>query len=1123
MKGSEAKMTAFMEGADKRYVIPVYQRKYDWKNDNCRQLYEDLKKIVLDRRGSHFFGSIVSSVVPDGSKIEYHIIDGQQRLTTITLLLLAIRNLIAQGKVTQGEDRLDEQISQRFLISPWAKAEDKIKLRPVRSDRDALWRLFGDEEDYDQTSNLTINYRYFYDTLQKEEVPIDDLYAAIGKLDIISITLDQGDNAQLIFESLNSTGLALTEGDKIRNYILMGQKPAVQNRYYDSYWTKIEKCTVNDVSGFIRDYLSVKRRVTPNINNVYRAFKTYAEENRLQTETLLIDLLRYARFFEKLLTCKSGLKDETLDACLYRMMRLGIVVTRPFLMEVLRLNQDGKLMAEDVRNIFLITENYLFRRNICEVPTNALNKVFLNLNGEILKFDNTADQYVDKFIYALLSKKESGRFPDDDEFSAALVSKQIYQMRGKYKAYLFERFENFGTIETKDVYTHLDKNTYTIEHIMPQHLTPAWIEELGVNYAEIHETWLHRLANLTLTGYNPKLSNKPFDEKRDAEEGGYKASGLKMNQNIAAKKSWGLAELEERSEEMVTLAEKIWFCPHTSFVPSRREVDSCTLDDENVELTGRDIVRYSYQNVEQPVTSWTDMFEHIISFLHQKDRSILPELAYSDDDNNSLVNYISSDENVLRSALKMDENIFVEKNTSTTLKMSILRRLFALYDADPMDLVFYLKDIESEKAAEAGRYELRKRYWTYALPMIQRQHAHRGSFSNVNPGASNTISGFFGINGFNISCIANYDQARIDFYMGKSDAVRNKEAFDMLFGHKDEIEQELGISLTWERADKYKASWICCYLKDVSVTNEADWPRMAKFHAEWSDRICNAVLPYLQNLEGMDTRLMEAAGIFREWAVSRDAVKVNLSKCNRTCTRFTTDSMSGILPDIENAPSGWNTDNHYFYEIVNRTGNSAYIQLTISSKNITDDFRAICDHINEFYPAKMGKADWQWRTPFKTKTIRFDEDTTKESVFAMLDECMDEILTFEKELGAKLQMESETDSKVTGDVDRLKKQFEAEMVQIYITAKKECGYNATRFLEMIGEKGGLASAKTLISRQGGTDGFTRLWECGRLDLSVEAHVLKPEYKSLFTEGERKMCKDRLEQFGYKITDVYEEP
>ena len=294
MKGSEAKMIEYMEGAGKRYVIPVYQRKYDWKEDNCRQLYEDLKKIVRDNRDSHFFGSIVSSVIGNGASTEYHIIDGQQRLTTITLLLLAIRNLIRQKKVVAKEDRLDDQINDRFLVSPWAKEDDRIKLRPVKSDRDVLAKLFGEEEDYDPTSNLTLNYRFFCDQILKEEVSVDDLYASIGKLEIISITLDQADNAQLIFESLNSTGLALTEGDKIRNFILMGQRPKDQNHLYDTYWTTIERCTGND-------YLSIKQQVTPTISNVYRAFKDYAEKTKLPMDELLEDMRRYARFYDIIL------------------------------------------------------------------------------------------------------------------------------------------------------------------------------------------------------------------------------------------------------------------------------------------------------------------------------------------------------------------------------------------------------------------------------------------------------------------------------------------------------------------------------------------------------------------------------------------------------------------------------------------------------------------------------------------------------------------------------------------------------------------------------------------------------------------------------------------------------
>lgn len=690
MKGSEARMTVFMEGADKRFVIPVYQRKYDWRYENCRQLYDDLKKIVKDGRESHFFGSIVSAVVPNGNKIEYHIIDGQQRLTTVSLLLLAIRNLIAQGKVKPVEDKLDEQISQRFLISPWANAGDKIKLRPAKSDREALIKLFGDEKDYDCSSNLTINYQFFYDMVIKEEVAVEDLYAAIGKLEIISITLDKGDNAQIIFESLNATGLALSEGDKIRNYILMGLTAQEQTKYYDTYWEKIEKCTDNNVSDFIRDYLSIKQKIISARGTIYKAFKNYAVS--LPIDVLLTDLLRYARFFEKLLTCKSGLKEKKLDASLYRLMRLGIVVTRPFFMEVFSLHQEKELSTDDVLKIFLITENYLFRRNICEVPTNSLNKIFLNLNNEIRCYNHKADDYVSKFIYILLSKKWNHRFPDDNEFKASLAEKQVYWMRGNYKGYLFERLENYGTVETKDIYKYLDEGIYTIDHIMPQKLTLAWCDSLGEDAEEIHETWLHRLANLTLTGYNKSLGNKTFVEKRDMKEGGYKSSDLRMNQKIAAKQTWGLAELKERNDEMLELAMEIWKYPITNFTPSRKAYDSCTLDDETFDLAGRGIARYSYLTIEHTVKNWTDMFEDLVKFFYQKDKSVLISLAYKKKEDTVLSIYVRNNESDLRSALKIDENLYIEKNTSTAVKISILRRIFALYKADPMDVVFYLKD-----------------------------------------------------------------------------------------------------------------------------------------------------------------------------------------------------------------------------------------------------------------------------------------------------------------------------------------------------------------------------------------------------------------------------------------------
>ena len=1016
MKGSEAMLLGFMEGANNRYVIPVYQRKYDWKIENCSQLYEDLKKIIRKKKNSHFFGSICSQVIPNGSKIEFHIIDGQQRLTTVTLLLLAMSNLIKAGMVHSDEQDLNEQILHRFIIAPWAKKDDRIKLLPVRGDRDALAKLFGPVEDYDRSSNLTINYQFFYDQVLREEVTVDELYEAINKLEIISVTLDPDDDPQLIFESLNSTGLALTEGDKIRNYILMGLSPKDQERYYDDYWTKIESCTMNDVSNFVRDYLSVKNLTTPTVSNVYREFKKYAEEAELPIETLLSDMLRYARYYERLLICRGGLNCRELDDCLYRLKRLEIVVTRPFFMEVFRLNQEQKLSVKEVLQIFEITENYLFRRNICEVPTNALNKIFLNLNKEIYRYDNTPADYVNKMVYALLSKKESGRFPDDNEFTEALETKAVYQMRGKYKAYLFERLENYGTIEAKDVYTQLDNSVYTIEHIMPQHLSPAWVEALGPNAEEIHSTWLHRLANLTLTGYNPSLSNNPFNEKRDAEKYGYKASGLRMNQKIAQKDSWGLPELEERNAELIAYAKTIWSFPVTNFVPTEKEFDSCTLDDENIDLTGRDIVKYSYQNSEQPVASWADMLEHIVKYLHQKDKSVLSSLAYSQSSSTDLTVYVDTDPDKLRSPFKVDEGLFFEKGTSTLLKISILRRLFALYNLDPMDLVFYLRDAESDKAADESRYELRKRYWTYALPIIQEAHSKRGSFSNVVPGTSNWCSGYFGVGGFSISCVANYNEAWVALWMGSSDASKNKKGFDLIFAHKDEIEHEIeNYDLSWARADENKASWISYTLKGVSITNEEDWPRMARFHAEWSAKIADAMIPYLAEMGSSseispekaekNQALLKVSMLTKEWALSRSSegkISVDVAKCNRSYTRFRTSFMDGIFPDAPGTKSGWNTENHYFYEIVNRTGKSAYIQLALSSKEMPEDQLETSDRINEFYPTKWNKEDWQWRTPFRTQTLEFEDLDDKEAIFTKLDTFLQDIDAFETDLRSKL-------------------------------------------------------------------------------------------------------------------------
>ena len=531
-----------MDGSKKRFIIPVYQRNYDWKTENCKQLYDDLVKVVKNHRNSHFFGSLVSVYESSGRNTEFLVIDGQQRLTTVSLLLLAMYNLISKELVVVEEKTLANQIYEDFLVDKYQPKETRIKLKPVKNDREAFDKLFNSEDEYIRDSNLTTNYNYFYDRIKKQEVTVDELFDAICKLEIINITLSNDDNPQLIFESLNSTGLDLSEGDKIRNFILMGLPANVQNEYYDKYWNKIEICTKYDVSSFIRDYLSIKQQAIPSQKKVYINFKEFVEYTKIETEELLKDMLAYAKRYQVLLNGNSV--DKILNACIYRLNRLETTVTRPFFLEVLRLFDENKLNINDVSDIFITTENYLFRRNICDLPTNALNKIFLMLHREIIRYDGTDNDYVSKFKYTLLSKKDRARFPNDDEFARDFTERQIYLMNSKNKIYILERIENFGTVEDKDIYGHCDDGTYSIEHIMPQHLTPLWQKELGENYELIHEEWLHRIANLTLTAYNSKYSNSSFVEKKNMQNG-FLDSGIRMNTYIAQKDKWTLAELKD--------------------------------------------------------------------------------------------------------------------------------------------------------------------------------------------------------------------------------------------------------------------------------------------------------------------------------------------------------------------------------------------------------------------------------------------------------------------------------------------------------------------------------------------------------------------------------------------------
>lgn len=841
MKGSELRLIEYMEGSKKRFIIPVYQRNYDWKIENCKQLYDDLIQVIKNNSKTHFFGSIVSVYEPSGRNTEFLIIDGQQRLTTMSLLFLALYNLLEEKIIISEDESLKDQIYEDFLVDKYQPQEKRMKLKPIKNDQKAFSKLFNSKDDYIKDSNLTINYSYFYERIQKQEITIDELFDAICRLEIINITLNNEDNPQLIFESLNSTGLDLSEGDKIRNYILMGLPKQKQDEYYEKYWNCIEKCTKYDVSSFIRDYLSVKQLVIPSQKKVYINFKKYVEDSSLKIIEILEDLLSYAKRYNILLCGKTSSKE--LNSCINRLNRLETTVTRPFFLEVLRLYDENQINLNEVTEAFSITESYLFRRTICDLPTNALNKIFLLLNREIMRYDGTDSNYIEKLKFALLSKKDRARFPNDDDFSLMFTEKPIYQMNSKNKIYILERLENFGTLEDKDIYRHYDEGEYSIEHIMPQHLTPAWIKELGDSYEEIHDTWLHRIANLTLTAYNSKYSNSTFVEKKTMKNG-FEDSGIRLNTYVSKKDKWTLAELRDRNDYLLKRALDIWAFPSTNYKPQEKQLDSYTLDDEASFLSGRQIAKFVYKGIEQPVVSWVEMYTKVLRALYLEDKTIITKIALSTDADLSI--HFSTNKRIFKKCDEIGDSVYVQTNTNTQSKLSVLNRLYKLYGMDPTDLVFYLRDSNDKEDEKGTRFEIRRRYWEYALKFIKEENFDNKSFDNVNTSKENWINGTFGIGGFAICCIANYDFARVDVYFGKTNANENKIAFDNVMLHKLEIESNLGVNLEWDRGDDIKRSIISYRLENVSIYNENDWLQIAKFHAKWSKKFIDAIVPYLK-------------------------------------------------------------------------------------------------------------------------------------------------------------------------------------------------------------------------------------------------------------------------------------
>lgn len=557
MKAEAKKILDFIEAGTFQFVVPVYQRMYSWDIKHCQQLLEDILKAGKNQVHAHFIGSIV--YVADGvygANNSLLVIDGQQRLTTITLLLIALRDFLGEEKEIL-EKFSSRKIHNRYLVNRDEVGEKQYKLLLSENDKDTLIALVDKDKTPPKESSKKIqeNFAFFQDKIQElqDDEALKILCKGIEKLMIVYVSLERDkDNPQLIFESMNSTGKDLSQADLIRNYILMGLEPNLQTKLYGKYWRAMEQDFGQEnyekfFNAFVRHYLTIKSGEIPNIAKVYESFKEYHQNNNAEMEVLLQDMKKYCEYF-----CFIAFKKEQdceLKNAFCNLLELQNDTAYPLLLALYEDYANARLSKEDFKEIVSLIESYIFRRAICEIPTNSLNKTF----ASFIKFIDK-NSYMQSVKAHFLLLKSYARFPLNEEFKNALRRKDIYNFNKK--SYLLTRLENHKRKEK------ISANEYTIEHIMPQNpnLSKEWQKDLGEHYKEIQEKYLHTLGNLTLTGYNSEYKDKPFKEKRDMQ-GGFRQSPLKLNDELRNLEMWNQEAIEKRTEALANKALEIWAMP----------------------------------------------------------------------------------------------------------------------------------------------------------------------------------------------------------------------------------------------------------------------------------------------------------------------------------------------------------------------------------------------------------------------------------------------------------------------------------------------------------------------------------------------------------------------------------
>lgn len=833
MKANELPINNFLQAPNVQFVIPVYQRNYDWSNNECKELLNDIITVQETDRGTHFIGSIVfihEGTYSTSEVKELVIIDGQQRLTTINILYVALYRFAKDS----GMQKESDMLLNMFLTNQYVKQESsKLKLKQTDTNSLAFKAIMnGTENEFNHYSNVVENYNYF-----KSIITEDNLFTILNglkRLIFVEISLERGkDDPQRIFESLNSTGLDLSQSDLIRNYILMDLDPKSQHNIFEQIWNPIEE-NARDlvrqksmVSAYIRDYLTLKNKKIPNKNKVYLEFKKlYVEKDETYTQEL--ENIKSLSVHYKKFINPSTVQEHNVRRELEYISRLEINVAFPFLLQVFEDAENGLLTNEDLIKILKLIQSYTWRRFVVGLATNALNKIFMTLYAEV-----DTEDYYDSIVMALVKKRGSAKFPTNEDLKTALKDKDLYNIQSKNKNYMFELLENFNNRE----YVDTSNENITIEHIFPQNPNEDWSKAITTDdYFMFKEKYLNTIANLTLSGNNGALSNKSFIDKKtmnnQGAEQGYNYSRLWLNDYLKSIDNWDVKSYTIRFDLIYERFLKIWKYPDVIVPISENTVEQNLFNAESPTHKKLEYFIFEDTKIDEEVVA--RMYFYVIERLYEKNAQLLLEAKD--------IFKITRNALGFRAPQELQSGYFIESNMDSNSKFSTLKKLLPLFELEDELLIKYA---DNGGINAPNRFSVRKEYWKQLLPLIKGTTL----FSNVNPTKDHWLSSGAGISGLAYTFVITGKYVRIELGISSSSKEQNKKYFKKLLFNKDSIENDFGSALEWEELVEYKMSRIKYEMGAVNLFDKSCWSKMNDFLINYLPKFEKAFQPYIKKLK----------------------------------------------------------------------------------------------------------------------------------------------------------------------------------------------------------------------------------------------------------------------------------